>query len=562
MPEIKIGNYLFTRLKQLGVSTVFSVPGDYELALLDLIGDSGVEFAGNPNELIAAYAADGYSRLKGVGAWVDTYGPGELSSYCGQAGQYTELVPVAHVVGYPGRDAMRGHMVMHHTLGTSEFDMFEKMASQISATTTVLLNPKTTAAEIDRCLTTMLQESRPVYIGVPVDMSHLTCDSSGLDKPIHGELPPNEPELEKGVVGDLRMLLEQKKSPIFIVDGNACRNYVTEECGMLAKLTGLLTFTTSMGRGGIDEELPNFGGVCSGLGSYKEVREAVEGSDAVFWIGNFPSDFNTGEFTEKVGVDVAVDFQRFFVKIGAKKFLLKMKYLLRALIKSLEDKPLARTSTAKVDWDPYPLANIEKSPKLTQDYLWAATSSSARPVPPPYGISASKLPTTASMFNQTVFGSIGYATGAIVGAAKAIKENKAYRRCILVTGEGSLQLTAQAFADMLKLELNPYRLSDCISRIILNSAATPWNAIHGKDAPYNKVGEWDYSLLAKTFGPAFPSKYWGQIDTCEGLEEVFADKEFNEGEMCRVLELKLGYLDAPANILALGPAIDGFNRKK
>jgi pyruvate decarboxylase len=112
---------------------------DYELALLDLIGTSGIDFSGNPNELVAAYAADGYARINGVGAWVDTYGPGELSSYCGHAGAYTEFVPVAHVVGYPGRksdvrifllatfaqmdagDAMRGHMIMHHTLGTGEF---------------------------------------------------------------------------------------------------------------------------------------------------------------------------------------------------------------------------------------------------------------------------------------------------------------------------------------------------------------------------------------------------------------------------------------------------------
>lgn len=79
---------------------------DYELALLDLIGESGVDFCGNPNELIASYAADGYSRVKGsgcAGAFVTTFGPGELSAYCGHAGAYAEFVPVVHVVGYPGR---------------------------------------------------------------------------------------------------------------------------------------------------------------------------------------------------------------------------------------------------------------------------------------------------------------------------------------------------------------------------------------------------------------------------------------------------------------------------
>ena len=71
--------------------------------MLDLVEDAGAEFSGNANELVASYAADGYGRMNGVGAWIDTYGPGELSSYCGQAGAYTEFVPVAHVVGYPRR---------------------------------------------------------------------------------------------------------------------------------------------------------------------------------------------------------------------------------------------------------------------------------------------------------------------------------------------------------------------------------------------------------------------------------------------------------------------------
>ena len=59
------------------------------------------------------------------------------------------------------------------------------------------------------------------------------------------------------------------------------------------------------------------------------------------------------------------------------------------------------------------------------------------------------------MYNQTVFGSIGYATGAAVGSFTAALETGKFKRGILVTGEGSLQLTVQAFADLLKLGLKP-----------------------------------------------------------------------------------------------------------
>src|SRR6266480_1677125 len=66
---------------------------DYELALLDLISENNLEWKGNPNELIASYAADGYSRINGTpAAFVTTMGPGELSAYCGMAGHYCEYV--------------------------------------------------------------------------------------------------------------------------------------------------------------------------------------------------------------------------------------------------------------------------------------------------------------------------------------------------------------------------------------------------------------------------------------------------------------------------------------
>ena len=60
MPEtVQLAEYLFTRLKQLGVGSVHGVPGDYNLTLLDHVEPSGIHWVGNCNELNAGYAADG-----------------------------------------------------------------------------------------------------------------------------------------------------------------------------------------------------------------------------------------------------------------------------------------------------------------------------------------------------------------------------------------------------------------------------------------------------------------------------------------------------------------------
>ena len=71
--------YLFKRLKQVGVESIHGVPGDYNLVALDYIPKTGLKWVGNCNELNAGYAADGYARVKGISALVTTFGVGELS---------------------------------------------------------------------------------------------------------------------------------------------------------------------------------------------------------------------------------------------------------------------------------------------------------------------------------------------------------------------------------------------------------------------------------------------------------------------------------------------------
>jgi pyruvate decarboxylase len=82
MPSIEFATYVVERLKQCGVKSVFGVPGDYNLELLDYIEqDPDLEWVGNANELNAAYASDGYARIKGgLAVVVTTFGVGELSA--------------------------------------------------------------------------------------------------------------------------------------------------------------------------------------------------------------------------------------------------------------------------------------------------------------------------------------------------------------------------------------------------------------------------------------------------------------------------------------------------
>lgn len=50
---IDVAEYLFTRLRQIGVQSVHGLPGDYNLVALDYIPKLGLKWVGNVNELNA-----------------------------------------------------------------------------------------------------------------------------------------------------------------------------------------------------------------------------------------------------------------------------------------------------------------------------------------------------------------------------------------------------------------------------------------------------------------------------------------------------------------------------
>ena len=69
--------HVLGRLKDIGVTDVFGVPGDYAFPINDAIcADKDMRFIGSCNEINAAYSADGYARVKGLAAVNTTSGPG------------------------------------------------------------------------------------------------------------------------------------------------------------------------------------------------------------------------------------------------------------------------------------------------------------------------------------------------------------------------------------------------------------------------------------------------------------------------------------------------------
>lgn len=158
-------------------------------------------------------------------------------------------------------------------------------------------------------------------------------------------------------------------------------------------------------------------------------------------------------FSEHVKTSNVIDFQRFEVSVGQAKYVTKMVHVLPKLIAAL--KGSAKLKSRQVV--PAPARTPHPTPAseiITQDYLWPrlsgflqagdliVTETGTSQV----GFLSTDLPAHSTSWTQAVYGSIGYAAGAAVGASVAAKATGAYKRLVLVTGEGSLQLTVQAFS--------------------------------------------------------------------------------------------------------------------
>jgi pyruvate decarboxylase len=178
-------------------------------------------WVGNANELNAGYAADGYSRIRGIGALVTTFGVGELSAINATAGSYAERAPVVHIVGTPDRATQDGRVTVHHTFNDGNFRRFGQMHAHVTVAQTSLRDPLTSPQEIDRVLQQCLIHSRPVYIEVPVDLVGAPVRADRLQHPIQRPEFLETPTVAGAIESVLEALYASKR-PVILFDGE-CR---------------------------------------------------------------------------------------------------------------------------------------------------------------------------------------------------------------------------------------------------------------------------------------------------------------------------------------------------
>jgi indolepyruvate decarboxylase len=501
--------YTLRRLREIGIDAIFGVPGDFAFSVQDaIVKDPAIEWIGCCNELNAGNAADGYARVRGVGAVSTTYGVGELSAINAIAGSYAENLPVFHLTGMPAMPVQASHRLVHHTLGNGEFDLFRTMADTVLAASAIM-TPQNVAYETERLIVTALVQSRPVYMAFPSDLANQPV--VGHAEPIGA--PGSDPSSLDAAVTGIIDELNAAQTACVLPGLLAVRLGLRDELQRFVDASGLPFATMFADKSVLDERQPGYIGMYDGKLMDEQVRVFVESCDRVVRVGAMMTDFNSGAFTASLDPQRLIDIGLHHCAIGSRVYPnVEMGDLLRELA-------LRTTEFSSAVTPPCPPAPAEiigqGDDAITAEGLYPRWEQFFRPDDvivvetgtSSMGLAFAQLPRGATFHNQTLWGSIGWATPAAFGAAVADPD----RRVVLVTGDGSHQLTAQEIGQFGRRGLKPiiFLLNNngyLIERLL---CADP-------DIAYNDVAPWNYAHLPHALGCT--DWFTARVATCGELD--------------------------------------------
>jgi indolepyruvate decarboxylase len=525
MRQLSIAEYTLTRLAQLGVDRLFGVPGDYAFPINDAAElVSGLSWVGCANELNAAYAADGYARVRGAAILSTTYGVGELSALNGVMGSKAQRLPVFHLVGMPSERIQKLGLLTHHNLGDTAYDRFQPLSAAASGVQAVL-TPSNCVAELERVIQEALRQSRPAYVVI----SEMEAILPVLGEPVNG--PPlcrirrqqSVPEeLEAAVVSILHRLGRAQRPVAMVAD-------LTRRYGLRRQVEAFLTRSNlpaalaPFDKGCIDESLPQVIGLYAGeTSSPPAVRARVEEADLVLDIGGVvPADLNTAGWTSDVDPRRRVTLHDDWVRVGDKVFLhAALEDVLNALLERVTPRPgshgLAVDIPPVVGEAADPLSSATFYPRLRRqlragDTLLIETGTCLThllPMPLPKGVDAEV---------QGLWGSIGWGTPACMGAAMAKTSGRAW----LVTGDGAHLLTLNELAVMGRYGVKP------VLFVLNNGLYGIEDVISERGHGYDDLAKIHYHLLPEAFG----CQGWltAQVATVRELDEVLRRIDSHDG---------------------------------
>ncbi len=230
---------LFVRcLENEGVETIFGIPGEENLDVMDALLDSNIQFVTTRHEQGAAFMADVHGRLTGrAGVCLATLGPGATNLVTGVADANMDRAPIVAIAGQAA--TTRLHKESHQVLDL--VDMF----APITKYSTQIIEPSI-ISEVVRKAFKVAETEKPgaSFIDFPENIAEMEIDHAPLK--VQAPTPPTPPA-EK--VKQAAMVIEEAEKPIIMVGNGVIRQEASEQLVKFAEKLNIPVATTFMAKG-------------------------------------------------------------------------------------------------------------------------------------------------------------------------------------------------------------------------------------------------------------------------------------------------------------------------
>lgn len=531
-----VGDYLVTRLEQLGLRHIFGVPGDYVLGFFDLLEASQLEVVGTCAELGAGYAADAYARVNGLGALCVTYCVGGLSALNAVAGAYAEKSPVIVISGAPGLGDRRRSPLLHHCV--RQFDTQLRIFREVTAAAAALEDPERAPELIDDTLATCVWEKRPVYLELPRDIVAQPCVAPG---PWQRERAASDEESLAEAVRETASLLRAARRPAVLAGVEIHRFGLQAALVRLVERLGCPVAATLLGKSVIAEHHPQYAGVYEGAIGRERVRKIVEGADCLLILGAFLTDINLGIHTAKLDPARTVYARSDRVSIHHHHYEgVFLGHFLRELTAAASGRRRPAVVRPAKPARPYrPVASRAITVKRLFARLDAFLDDDTVVIcdvgDSLFGGADLEIHRRTEFISPAYYTSMGFAVPAAVGA----QIGRRSLRPVVIVGDGAFQMTGQELSTVVARGLDP------IVIVLNNRGYTTERFIH--EGPYNDLHNWAYSRMPELLRGG---RGW-EVRTEGDLELALAAAKENRGSFS-LLEVQLEPLDGSEALVRLG----------
>lgn len=272
---------LFVRcLEREGVNTIFGIPGEENLPVLEAFTHSGIRFVTARDERGAAFMANAWGRLKKTpGVCLSTLGPGATNMITGIADALLDFSPLVAITAQAPLSKIHG-----------EYHQYIDILSLMKPVTkwSISIEPHSVPEIVSRAfMLAMLEKRGPCHIEINEDIAEVDADGEPLE-PLEYKIPV----VSSGLIKKAVKLINESKNPVIIAGNGVLRAEASKELKEFAEKAAIPVFTTFMGAGAIPADSELFISPV-GLQSKDFVNCGIERADLILSIGFDPVEFSS-----------------------------------------------------------------------------------------------------------------------------------------------------------------------------------------------------------------------------------------------------------------------------